>query len=368
MDLTELEQRARALLPKGAYDYIAGGADDELTLAENEAAWSRLRLRPRVLRDVSAVRTEVTLLGASLPNPVLVAPTAYHKVVNPGGEALTAKGAAAAESLYVVSSRASTRPGQVAAAAPDGARWFQVYVWADRAVTADLVSEAAAAGYLALVLTGDTPVLGNRRRDERNAFTLPNDLSSSAVSDPGPEKALENYLGPAQDPGVTFQDVAWLRELSGLPVVVKGVLRGDDAVRCVEAGAAGVAVSNHGGRQLDGAVASADALREVAEAVGDSAEVYVDGGIRRGSDVVKALALGARAVMIGRPVLWGLTAGGADGVRDVLAAIQADLVRAMQLCGAPSLADCSADLLAARIGRSCHGVCEGCDEHHRARA
>jgi 4-hydroxymandelate oxidase len=292
-----------------------------------------------VLRDISKVDTSTTLLGTSLPTPIAVAPTAFHGLLDPGAEALTAAGAAAAGSLFVISSRSTLRPAVVAAAAPEVARWFQVYVWNQREATADLVVEAAESGYGVMMLTGDTPVLGNRRRDARNNFTLPNDLTS-------PAGMADNHLGPAQDPGVTFDDIGWLRELTGLPVVVKGVLRGDDAVRCVEAGAVGVVVSNHGGRQLDSAVASADALREVAEAVGDSAEVYVDGGIRRGTDVVKALALGARAVMVGRPVLWGLATGGAGGVRGVLAAMQADLVHAMQLCGAASLAECTPDLLA----------------------
>jgi 4-hydroxymandelate oxidase len=342
MDLGELEARARELLGPGPYDYIAGGAGQETTLAENEAAWGRLRLRPRVLRDVAKVSTTTTLLGAELPSPIGIAPSAFHRIAHPDGEAATARGAARTGSLYVVSSRASMRPAEIAAAAPGAPRWFQVYVWAERSITADLVAEAAGSGYQALVLTGDTPVLGQRLRDERNAFTLPAEVYQPY--DPADE--LTNHLGPAQDPSVTFDDIAWLRELSGLPVVVKGVLRGDDAVRCVDAGAAGVLVSNHGGRQLDGAVASAEALAEVAEAVGASAEVYVDGGVRRGTDVVRALALGARAVLVARPVVWGLATGGADGVREVLDALQDDLVLAMRLCGAASLQDCSADLLA----------------------
>ena len=342
MEFGDLEARARELLGPGAYDYIAGGAGQETTLAENEAAWGRLRLRPRVLRDVAKVSTTTTLLGAELPSPIGIAPSAFHRIAHPDGEAATARAAAQAGSLYVVSSRASMRPAEIAAVAPSAPRWFQVYVWAERSVTADLVAEASESGYQALVLTGDTPVLGRRLRDEQNAFTLPADVYQPYQ--PSAERA--NHLGPAQDPSVTFDDIAWLRELSGLPVVVKGVLRSDDAVRCVDAGAAGVLVSNHGGRQLDGAVATAEALAEVAEAVGASAEVYVDGGVRRGADVVRALALGARAVLVARPVVWGLATGGADGVLGVLSWLQDDLVLAMRLCGAPTLEDCSADLLA----------------------
>jgi len=342
LDLEELEARAKELLGPGPYDYIAGGAGAETTLADNEAAWGRLRLRPRVLRDVAKVSTTTTLLGTELPSPIGVAPSAFHRVAHPDGETATARGAAQAGALYVVSSRASMRPAEVAAAAPEAPRWFQVYVWAERSITTDLVAEAASSGYQALVLTGDTPVLGSRLRDARNAFTLPADVYQPYE----PLSERTNYLGPAQDPSVTFDDIAWLRELSGLPVIVKGVLRGDDAVRCVQAGAAGVMVSNHGGRQLDGAIATADALGEVAEAVGASAEVYVDGGVRSGVDVLRALALGARAVLVARPVVWGLATGGTDGVRDVLASLHTDLVLAMRLCGAPTLADCSADLIA----------------------
>jgi 4-hydroxymandelate oxidase len=341
MDLGELEARAKDLLAPGSYDYIAGGAGPETTLVDNEAAWQRLRLRPRVLRDVAKVSTTTTLLGTELPTPVGVAPSAFHRVAHPEGEAATARGAAAAGALYVVSSRASIRPAEIAAAAPDAPRWFQVYVWAERSITVDLVAEARDAGYLALVLTGDTPVLGRRLRDERNAFTLP-----AEAYQPYESTERGNHLGPLQDPSVTFDDIGWLREQSGLPVVVKGVLRGDDAVRCLEAGAAGVMVSNHGGRQLDGAVATADALAEVAEAVGGAGEVYVDGGVRSGVDVVRALALGARAVLVARPPMWGLATGGAEGVRQVLQAFHDDLVLAMRLCGAASLEDCSADLLA----------------------
>ena len=318
LDLEALEASARARLDAGVYDYIAGGADAERTVADNQAAWSRLRLRPRVLRDVSEVSTGTTLLGSEVATPLLVAPMAYHRMVHPDGEAASAAGAARAGCLYVLSTQATMPVEEVAAAAPDAVRWFQVYVVRDRGWTADLVARAAAAGYRALVLTVDVPLLGNRLRDLRNEFRLPTGLKPANAPPVGAARQRElaaDVLAQAGqfDPALTPETIGWLADRSGLPVVVKGVLRADDAIACVDAGASGVVVSNHGGRQLDTVVATADALAEVAGAVGDRAEVYVDGGIRRGTDVLKALALGARAVLIGRPVLWGLAVEGSTG-------------------------------------------------------
>jgi 4-hydroxymandelate oxidase len=351
LDLAALEAAARARLERGVYDYIAGGADAELTLADNLAAWSRLRLRPRVLRDVTEVATATSLLGSQVPTPLLVAPMAYHRMAHPDGEAASAAGAAAAGAPYVCSTQATMSVEEVAAAAPDAVRWFQVYVVRDRGWTAELVARAAAAGYRALVLTVDVPLLGNRLRDLRNDFRLPTGMAPANAPPAGAARQRElavDVLAQAGqfDPGLTPDTIGWLAERSGLPVVVKGVLRGDDAVACLDAGAAGVVVSNHGGRQLDGVVATADALPEVAAAVGDRAEVYVDGGIRRGTDVLKALALGARAVLVGRPVLWALATGGAPGVQQLLSGLATELRLAMALCGAVSLADLTPDLIA----------------------
>jgi 4-hydroxymandelate oxidase len=350
LDLEALEAAARARLDLGVYDYIAGGADGELTVADNLAAWSRLRLRPRVLRDVAEVSTATGLLGGVVPTPLLVAPMAYHRMADPDGEAASAAGAAAAGALYVLSTQATMSVEEVAAAAPDAARWFQVYVVRDRGWTADLVARAAAAGYRALVLTVDVPVLGNRLRDLRNDFRLPTGLAPANAPPAGAARQREldvDVVAQAGqfDPGLTPETIGWLAERSGLPVVVKGVLRADDAAACVDAGAVGVVVSNHGGRQLDTVVATADALAEVTEAVGDRAEVYVDGGIRRGTDIVKALALGARAVLVGRPVLWGLAIGGAAGVERVLSGLIGELRLAMALCGATRVSDLTPDLV-----------------------
>ncbi|MGQ0466211.1 MAG: alpha-hydroxy acid oxidase [Sporichthyaceae bacterium] len=351
MDLDALEATARERLSPLAYDYFAGGSDDELTLADNVAAWRRIRLRPRVLRDVSVVDTSTTVLGTPVSMPILVAPTAYQRLACDEGEPANARGTAAAGTLLVVSTLATVRLEDVAAAAPESPRWMQIYLQRDRGATVELVERAVAAGYRALVLTVDLPVAGHRRRDERNGFTLPPGMTVANLGLSHPEmpdggSALAQHVLTDFTAAMTFDDVAWLVSASPLPVLVKGVLRADDAVACIEAGAAGVIVSNHGGRQLDGAIAGADALPEVVAAIGSRAEVYVDGGIRAGTDVLKALAMGARAVLVGRPVLWGLATGGAAGVEAVLNSLRDELARAMALCGAPTILDLTPDLLA----------------------
>ncbi|MBV8789619.1 MAG: alpha-hydroxy-acid oxidizing protein [Mycobacterium sp.] len=338
MDLVELEEQARQLLPPGVYDYFAGAAGDEVTLADNVAAWDRVRLRPRVLRDVSNVDTSTTALGVPVASPIHVAPTAFHRMAHPDGEEATARGTAAAGNLLVLSTRSTTRVEDVAAASGDGPRWYQVYVLQDRAKTEDQVKRAAAAGFSALVLTGDTPYVGRRLRDVRNEFVIPSNVGE-AIAEASDSGVID------QAPDITFDDIGWLLDLSGLPVLVKGVLRADDARACIDAGAAGVIVSNHGGRQLDGAIASVDALPEVVDAVGDAGEVYVDGGIRRGVDVVRALALGAHGVLVGRPVLWALATDGSEGVRRLLRALTHELVLAMALAGAKSVSEISRDLV-----------------------
>ncbi len=342
MTADELEAAARAVLDPATYDFFAGGAAEERTLAGNLSSWDELWLRPRVLRDVSSVDTSTTALGSNIASPIGVAPTAFHRLAHPDAEPATASGSAAAGALFVLSTRSSTPIEDVASASGGAPWWYQVYVLRDRGLTESLVQRAAACGARALVLTGDTPRLGVRNRDVRNAFATRSDAGGvESLDRPGD--------GGEQSPAATVADIAWLREVSGgLPVLVKGILRGDEASRCLEAGAAGVLVSNHGGRQLDGAVPTAWALPEVVEAVGDRGEVHVDGGVRRGTDVVKALALGARSVFVGRPVLWGLATGGADGVAAVLDALRDELVLAMALCGCSSVADLTPDLVTRR--------------------
>jgi 4-hydroxymandelate oxidase len=348
MDHVRLEERARASLSVPAYDYYAGGADDELTVADNLAAWQRLRLRPHTLRDVSAVSTATTVLGTEVSMPLIVAPMAYQRMADDGGERSTARAAARAGTVMCVSTLATVSVDDVAAAAPETALWFQLYVHRDRAWTEELVKRAAESGYRALVLTVDLPIVGYRPRDERNRFALPQGMEMANVGEPVPHvegSGLSTYARDQIDDSLTPADIEWLAGLVDIPVLVKGILRGDDARLAVEAGAAGIIVSNHGGRQLDTAIASVDALPDVVATVGADVEVYVDGGVRRGTDVVKALALGARAVLLGRPVIWGLAGAGEQGVVDVLAVMREELTRAMVLCGTPTVADITRDLV-----------------------
>lgn len=342
LDLGELERGAREKLDQGVYDYVAGGADDEVTLAANVAAWDGVFLRPRVLRDVTSVDTAATLLGTPVASPIGVAPTAFQRLMHPEGECAMAQGAAARQALMVLSTRATSTPADCFDAAPDGPRWYQVYVLNDRTRNERLIEQAVKSGISALVLTADTPVLGRRRRDVANQFILPPNIGGPSLDlEPGEEG---NLVDQAAD--VTFEDIGWLHEISGLPVVVKGVVRGDDASACVDAGAAAVWVSNHGGRQLDGCVTTAAALPEVVAAVGDVAEVYVDGGIRRGLDVLRALAMGADAAFVGRPAVWGLTVDGPKGVELVLKGLTGELKLAMALAGARSIDEITPDLIA----------------------
>ncbi len=349
VDLTALQRAARIRLDPAVYDYFAGGADDELTVADNVAAWQRIRLRPRVLRDVSHVSSATTVLGAEVSMPVLLAPTGYQRLAHDAGERATAKAAAAAGTVMVTSTFATVSMEDVADAAPGGHRWFQLYVLRDRGVTAELVQRAAAAGYEAIVPTVDLPVLGRRRRDDTNQLTLPDGMEMANLRRPVPKvdgSGMAAFADDELDPSLTFADVEWLAGLTDLPVVLKGIVRGDDARSAVDSGAAGIVVSNHGGRQLDTTVATADALAEVVDAAGGQVEVYVDGGIRTGTSVLKALALGARAVLIGRPFLWGLVTGGADGVRAVLDHFADETRRAFALCGVRSVEEIGPDLLA----------------------
>jgi 4-hydroxymandelate oxidase len=336
LDLAALEARARETLDEEVYDFYAGGAETETTLGEATPAWRRWRLRPRVLRGVSAVRLGTSLLGTEVGTPIGVAPWAYQAMAHPEGELGTARGAAAAGALMTVSTSATTALADVAAVEPAAPRWFQLYRLHSPAHTDDLARRAGDAGYRALVLTADVPLLGRRLRDLVRDFALPADL-------PLPNQPVSGTVPAEATPVWTLDDIGRFGELSGLPVVVKGVLRGDDARLCVQAGAAAVWVSTHGGRQVDPAIASADALPEVADAVGDDVEVYADGGIRSGSDALVALALGARAVFVGRPVIWGLAAGGADGVTGVLSGLAGELAHTMALCGLSDVATVTRD-------------------------
>jgi 4-hydroxymandelate oxidase len=329
LDLARLEERARELLPADVYDYYAGGAMTETTLREAPGSWRSWRLRPRVLRGITSVPLGTELLGSPVRSPIGVAPWAYQGMAHPDGELATARGAAAAGSLMTVSTSATHALEEVVGEIPGSPAWFQLYRLHSVAHTDDLARRAGDAGYAALVLTVDLPLLGRRHRDLAHDFALPAGLRMANHPVEGDRPSLQDLATATW----TFDDIARFGEVSGLPVVVKGVLRGDDATRCVQAGASAVWVSTHGGRQVDPAVAAAHALPEVVDAVGDEVEVYADGGIRSGSDVLTALALGARAVFVGRPTIWGLASGGADGVAGVLAALGEELAHTMALCG-----------------------------------
>ena len=336
--VAEYEALARERVDPGAWDYQSGGAGDELSLADNRAAWDRLRLRPRVLVDVATRDLATTAFGVALTHPIIVAPTAAHHLSHADAELASARGSAAAGALFTLSTISSVPMEEVAAAS--GPRWFQLYAPADRDACRALVERAAACGYSAVAVTVDLPLPGNRERDRRNAFEI--DLGVHLP----PDQPVDPDTGIVVLPTMDFDDLAWLVSVCPVPLIAKGVLRADDALRVVDAGCDGVWVSNHGGRQLDTALAAIDALPEIAAAVGDRALLVVDGGVRRGVDVLKALALGADLVAVGRPVLWGLAVDGADGVQRVLEILRDELSLAMALTGARSISEVTADLIA----------------------
>jgi len=353
LSVSDYARAARAKLPRDVFDYYEGGALDEITLRENVAGWERLKLYYRVLAAVGPRDLTTTVLGQPVSMPIMVAPTAFHKLACEQGEIATARAAKAAGTLFILSSLSNTAMESVfrEAASP---RWFQLYIDKDRQITRELVQRAEAAGAEAIVLTVDAPGLGTRERDMRNRFTLPPDLSVENLSPLGKGKmpevsgsGLAAYVRDNFKSDLGFDDLDWLCGCTHLPVIVKGVCRSDDARRAVEHGAKAIVVSNHGGRQLDTAPATSEVLPHVVNAVADRCEIYVDGGIRRGSDVLKAVALGARAVMIGRPILWGLTVAGEQGAADVLNILRRELDEAMLLCGCTTLADIDSTLLRA---------------------
>ncbi|MDX6396597.1 MAG: 4-hydroxymandelate oxidase [Gaiellaceae bacterium] len=348
--VADYEILAESRLEPGAFGYYAGGAGDEQALSGNVEAWQRLRLRPRVLVDVSAVSTATTVLGTPVSMPLLVAPTAIQRLAHPEGEPGMARAAAAAGTLMCLSTVATATPEEVAGAAPGAPRWFQLYVFSDRGVTRSLVEQAVQHGYSALVLTVDAPRLGRRERDLRTAFRVPEEITvpSVAAALGGWSGATPIELLGAIDPALNWADLDDLRSLSPLPLVLKGIQTGEDAVLACEHGADAIVVSNHGGRQLDAVAPTAELLPEIVDAVAGRIEVYVDGGIRRGTDVVKALALGARAVLAGRAPLWGLACGGADGAQRVLELLREEFELALALCGCTSPAEVDASYLSIR--------------------
>jgi isopentenyl diphosphate isomerase/L-lactate dehydrogenase-like FMN-dependent dehydrogenase len=339
LNVGDYEREAERVLDPGAFGYFAGGAGDELTLRDNVGAFSRWQLRPRVLVDVGGVTTATTVLGREVSMPLLVAPTAFQRLAHPDGEVATARAAAEVGTVMCQSTLSSVTPAELAAAAPDARLWFQLYWSSDRGFTAELLAAVAEAGFEAVLFTVDFPAAGRRERDLRAAFTLPEDLATPNIPGSLRRRDFHAALGEIVDPTLTWRDLEWLREACSLPILLKGILSAEDAVLAAEHGAAGVIVSNHGGRQLDGVAAALDALPEVVEAVGDRVEVLLDGGVRRGTDVLKALALGARAVLVGRPPVWGLAVGGEQGVREVLELLRAETALGLTQLGCRSPAE-----------------------------
>ena len=352
VNLFDLEHAAKEKLPQTAYDYFAGGAWDEETLRENRAAFERLKVHYRVLVDVSKRDLSTTILGQKISMPILFAPTAFHKLAHPDGELATVRAAGAAGTIMVLSSLSTTSVEDVARAAT-GPVWFQLYVNRDREFTRDLVARAESAGCRAIMLTVDTPEWGRRERDVRNEFHLPpgisavNLLSSNergeAISHSG--AGLRQAFSWMLNASLTWKDVDWLCSITKLPVLVKGICRADDAHRAVEHGVGGIVVSNHGARQMDTAPATIEVLPRCVEAVAGRVPVLLDGGVRRGLDVLKALALGATAVQIGRPVLWGLAADGQAGVETAVRLLRDEFDLALALAGCAKLSDVTRDLV-----------------------
>ncbi|MEP6661222.1 MAG: alpha-hydroxy acid oxidase [Acidimicrobiales bacterium] len=366
--VADLRKMARRRLPRGVFDYIDGAAEDERSLASNSDAYGRIEFRPRVLRDVSGVDTTTTLLGRPLPFPLVLAPTGFTRIAAPPGELAVARAAARLGLPYTLSTMA-TRSIEDVAAVSDGPKWFQVYVWRDRGLVKDMISRAAAAGYEALVLTVDTAVLGRRDRDARRGFSLPPkigpgtlvdgaihpgwtwefvrsepilfaNLVGSGVGDGADDAvSLAEHVSTQFDASLSWRDVEWMRSIWNGPIIIKGIQTVADALLAVEAGVEAIALSNHGGRQLDTAPAPIELVAPVADAVGDRIEIICDGGVRRGSDIVKAVALGARASMAGRAYLYGLGAAGERGVDHVLRMLRSDVRRTMALLGVTSIAE-----------------------------
>jgi 4-hydroxymandelate oxidase len=342
VSLAQLEAIARERMHPGAFDYVAGGAWDEVSLVENVTAWQQYRFRPRVLVDVGTVNPGTTMLGTPVAIPVAVAPMAVHGLAHPQGEVATARGAAAAGVPFILSTMSSRSIEEVAVGAPDGRNWFQLYVQAHPDQTRALVERAAGSGFEALVLTVDLPILGYRERDRGSGFELAVPLGNF-VDDTGPthrppSSGLEVLTTPERRT-LVWNDIATIRSWSPLPLVLKGILTAEDATLAVEHGADAIVVSNHGARQLDRTVVPIEVLAEIVGAVHDRTEVWVDGGVRRGLDIAIALALGARGVLVGRPIFWALAGAGQAGVERALAVLREQLEIAMALLGTPTTGD-----------------------------
>lgn len=358
----DYEQEAHRHLPRTALDYYRSGALDEVTLKENKEAMDRWYIRPRFMRDVSKRSLATTLLGHKVAVPFGVAPTAMQRMAHPDGEVATARAAGRIGAPFTLSTISTSSLEEVAAGAPNTLRLFQLYIYKDRELTASLVRRAEGAGFSALVLTVDAPFFGIRRADVRNQFTLPPHLrmanfqsaeaASGHVHASGGGSGINEYVASLFDPTLTWDDVAWLKNITKLPLVLKGILTKEDAILGMEAGAAAIWVSNHGARQVDGVAPTMEALPEVVEAVGSRCEVYVDGGFSQGANIFKALALGANMVFMGRPLVWGLACGGEDGAWGVLDTVRTELESTMALSGCPKIPDITRAMVVRRETRA----------------
>lgn len=352
INLKDFESIAKDCLSQPIWNYFASGANDEITLRNNREAFSQIALHYKVLVNVSECSLHTHVLGQKVCIPVLVAPLAFHKLAHPNGELATAR-AASAQGTIMILSTMSTTPIEEVVVNTSSPIWFQLYIHKDRAITKVLVERIEAAGCSAIVLTVDAPFMGQRERSIHSETDLFAGLqlehmfsrneyrTSKSIHD----KSMAARFASLFDPSITWKDVEWLRSITKLPVLVKGIIRADDARRAVDCGASGIVVSNHGGRQLDTAPATIEALPNIIESVDKSVDILLDGGVLRGTDVIKALALGAKAVLIGRPILWGLAAGGAEGVKRILEILHTEVELAMSLCGCPTIADINSDLL-----------------------
>ena len=351
INLHDYEELAQERLDPAVWDTYAQGSEDEVTLHANRSAFAAVRLRPRIFVDVRACDLTTTVLGTPVRLPVLIAPTSVHQLAHPEGEKATARAAQAAGTVLVASTLSSYSLEEIAEAAAGSPLWFQLYIYRDRGLTRHMLERVESAGYRAIVLTVDAPYVGNRERDRYNRFSLPAQFQFGNFVGSGYREEGAATLTPItwQNRGeremLTWDVLPWLRSLTSLPIVLKGVLSAEDAARAVDAGVDGLIVSNHGGRQLDGVMPTIEALPEVVAAVNGRCEVYMDGGIRRGTDILKALALGARAVLIGRPVFWGLAVDGEAGVRDILRILSEELLLAMRLAGRPTIASIDRSLV-----------------------
>ncbi|XP_006166361.1 hydroxyacid oxidase 2 isoform X2 [Tupaia chinensis] len=343
--LTDFRAQAQERLSKSTWDYIEGGADEGLTRDDNITAFKKIRLRPRYLRDVSEVDTRTTIQGAEISAPICIAPSGFHCVAWPDGEMSTARAAQAAGICYITSTYASCSLEDIVSTAPSGLRWFQLYVQPDRQLNKQLIQRVESLGFKALVITVDVPTVGNRRHDIRNQLDLKMNLMLKDLRAPEEKNSIPYLQVSSISKSLCWNDLSWFQGITRLPIILKGILTKEDAELAVKHNVQGIIVSNHGGRQLDEVPATIDALTEVVAAVQGKIEVYLDGGVRTGNDVLKALALGAKCVFLGRPVLWGLACKGEHGVEEVLNILKKEFHTSMTLTGCRSIAEISRDLI-----------------------